>query len=156
MCRPPRRADAGLLSRTLLWRIGFVSALISAGAFGTYLWSTAHGQAEDQARTLVVNAIVVMEIFYLFSVRYVHGSSLTRQGVVGTPAVLGGVAAVVAAQLLFTYWPPLQAIFETRSVGLGDGVFVVLVGVALLLIVEAEKAVGRRLARRPGRGRAAR
>ena len=37
---------------------------------------------------MVVNTLVVMEIFYLFSVRYVHGSSLTWRGVLGTPAVL--------------------------------------------------------------------
>ena len=43
------------------------------------------------ARTMVVNTIVVMEIFYLFSVRYIHGPSLTWQGVLGTPAVLIGV-----------------------------------------------------------------
>ena len=36
---------------------------------------------------MVVNTLVVMEIFYLFSVRYVHGPALTWQGVLGTPAV---------------------------------------------------------------------
>ena len=47
---------------------------------------------------MAVNTLVTMEIFYLFSVRYVHGASLTWQGVLGTRAVLIGVAIVVVAQ----------------------------------------------------------
>ena len=90
---------------------------------------------------MVVNTIVVMEIFYLFSVRYIHGTSLTWQGVLGTPAVLIALVAVVAAQLAFTYAPFMQAVFKTESVALSDGALIVGVGVALLLVVELEKRV---------------
>ena len=99
-----------------------------------------------------------MEIFYLFSVRYVHGTSLTWRGVFGTPAVLTGVAVVVACQFAFTYLPTLQDLFGTRSLTFIDGLAIVAVGVLMLLIVEIEKAIGRRLARsapaggEPGRG----
>ncbi|NIP87769.1 MAG: hypothetical protein GWO21_01660, partial [Gammaproteobacteria bacterium] len=65
------------------------------------------GLSVDMARTMVVNTIVVMELFYLFSVRYTHGSALTWRGILGTPAVLIGVAAVIVAQLAFTYLPVL-------------------------------------------------
>src|SRR5690606_7383898 len=93
------------------------------------------------ARTLVVNAIVAMEIFYLFSVRYVHGVSLTWQGILGTPAVLLGVGAVTIAQLVFTYAPVMNAVFDSRPVSLLDGLAVVGVGVALFVIAELEKWV---------------
>ena len=43
-----------------------------------------------------------MEVFYLFSVRYVHGTSLTLRGVIGTRAVLIGVSLVIVAQALLT------------------------------------------------------
>jgi hypothetical protein len=46
---------------------------------------------------------------------------------------------VVVAQFAFTYLPFMQAIFETRDVSFADGLLVVGVGVALLLIVELEK-----------------
>jgi magnesium-transporting ATPase (P-type) len=82
-----------------------------------------------------------MEIFYLFSVRYVRGSSLSWTAVVGTPAVLAGVAAVTVAQLLFTYWPPMQRVFETRPVGPAEGLAILATGVALLLLFEVEKRV---------------
>ena len=40
-----------------------------------------------------VNTLVAMEIFYLFSVRYVKAPSFTWVGVQGTPRVLAAVGA---------------------------------------------------------------
>lgn len=54
-------------------------------------------------------------------------------------AVLIGVGTVVAAQFTFTYLPLLQVVFETRPIGLLEGIAIVALGVALLAIVEAEK-----------------
>ena len=145
MLRPPRPVEQKLLSGRLLWRILFVSVLMVAGAFGTYAWAIERGLPVETARTMVVNALVVMEIFYLFSVRYVHGTSLTWEGVLGTRAVLMGVAAVVAAQFAFTYLPLLQRVFDSRPVAAADGLLIIGVGVALLVVVEIEKRVARRM-----------
>jgi magnesium-transporting ATPase (P-type) len=139
MVRPPRARFQPILTASLIWRIVFVSALFVAGAFGMFFWAESRGLAIEEARTLVVNTIVVMEIFYLCSVRYVHGTSLTWQGVLGTPAVLIGLGTVIIAQLSLTYLPFMNAIFETRAVSIGDGLAVVTAGLVLLLIVEAEK-----------------
>lgn len=139
MRRPARPAKQRLLSGRLLWRILFVSGLMVAGTFGIFVWAESRGLPVEMARTMAVNTLVVMEIFYLFSVRYVHGTSLTWQGVLGTRAVLIGVAAVLLAQLAFTYLPPMHAVFGTRPVSFADGAAIVAVGVALLVIVEIEK-----------------
>lgn len=148
MARPVRPPGQALLSGRLVWRILFVSALMVAGTFGIYSWADGRGLPVETARTMAVNTLVVMEIFYLFSVRYVHGTALTLRGVLGTPAVLAGVATVVAAQLAFTYLPPLQAVFGSRPVSLGDGLAIIATGVALLGIVEVEKRIAARLERR--------
>jgi magnesium-transporting ATPase (P-type) len=92
-----------------------------------------------------------MEIFYLFSVRYVHGTSLTWRGVLGTRAVLIGVATVTFCQFAFTYLPPLQAVFGTTGLSIGEGLIVVGIGLVLLAVVEIEKAVRQRLALGPFR-----
>ncbi len=145
MRRAPRTAGRGILSGRLLWRIGFVSVLFLIGAFGMYFWAEARGLPVETGRTIVVNTIVVMEIFYLFSVRYVHGTSLTWEGVLGTRPVLIGVGLVTAAQFAMTYAPFMQLIFDTRPVAFLDGVAVVGAGVAMLFVVEIEKAIWRRL-----------
>jgi magnesium-transporting ATPase (P-type) len=139
MRRPPRNPRETLLSPQLLWRVAFVSVLFVAGVFGIFFYAIDRGYSVALARTMVVNTIVVMEIFYLFSVRYRHGSALTLQGVLGTPAVLISVGIAVAAQIAFTYIPAMQSVFGTEKVAPADGALIVGIGVALLLIVEFEK-----------------
>ncbi|HUE45133.1 MAG TPA: cation transporting ATPase C-terminal domain-containing protein, partial [Aestuariivirgaceae bacterium] len=148
MRRPPRAPDEPFLSGFLVWRIVFVSVLFVIAAFGVFFWTLARGLPLELARTMVVNTIVVMQIFYLFSIRYAHGPSLTWTGVLGTPAVLIGVSAVVVAQLIFTYVPWMQIVFTTRPVALADGLVIVAIGIALFLAVEAEKHLMDRWRRR--------
>ncbi len=152
MRRPPRPSAQTLLSGRLLWRIAFVSTLMVVGTFSIYAWAIGRGLPVETARTMVVNSIVVMEIFYLFSVRYIHGSSLSLQGVLGTRAVLIGVATVVVAQLAFTYLPVMQWIFDSRPISAADGLAILGLGITLLGIVEVEKQIAARLS---GTGRTA-
>jgi magnesium-transporting ATPase (P-type) len=141
MQRPPRSPKQPMLSGFLLWRVAFVSLLFVAGAFGIFFYAVASGHSLELARTMVVNTIVVMEIFYLFSVRYVHGPSLTWQGVLGTPAVLTAVAAVVVLQLAFTYLPVMQEVFGTAPIPFIEGLLVFGTGVAMLLLLEIDKRI---------------
>ena len=145
MRRPPRPAGEPLLSRFLVWRIVFVSTLFLAGIFGMFEWALWHGASVEAARTVAVNTLVCMEVFYLFSVRYLKSPSFTWQGVRGTPRVLAAVSGVFALQLLFTYAPLMQQLFRTEALALAWGLRIVAVGVALLMILEVEKAMLRRL-----------
>ncbi|MEZ5842929.1 MAG: HAD-IC family P-type ATPase [Hyphomicrobiaceae bacterium] len=145
MERPPRSASAPILSPFLVWRTAFVAVLFAIIAFAMFAWARARGLGLDEARTIVVNTVVVLEIFYLFAIRYLRGPSITVAGIVGTPAVLIGVGATTAAQFAFTYWPPLQALFRTAPVALADGLAIVGTGILLLAILEVEKLVARRI-----------
>lgn len=149
MQRPPRGAQEPLLSAFLVWRVALVSTLFLAGVLGMFHLSLARGADLGEARTVAVNTLVAMEVFYLFSVRYLRTPSFTFQGVQGTRPVLIAVFAVFALQLLFTYAPFMQLFFATQPLSLPVGMQVVGVGVALLLILELEKLVRRRLAAAP-------
>jgi len=151
MCRPPRSPTEPMLSGFVVWRVGLVSVLFLAGIFGMYSWAMWRGMDEAQARTVAVNTLVAMEVFYLFSVRYLQSPSFTWQGVQGTPLVLASLAVVVLAQLLFTYAPFMHALFDSRALDVGTLLAVVAVGVAVLVILELEKAV----LRHGAKGRAA-
>ena len=144
MTRPPRSPDEPILSRFLAWRIVFVSTLFLIGIFGIFQWALAQGAEIEKARTLAVNTLVVMEVFYLFSVRFLRTPSLTLRGFVGTPVVLASVSAVVVLQLVFTYAPAMERFFETRPIGLVEGLPVIMAGVLLFLILEIEKAIRHR------------
>ena len=144
MQRPPRRPGAALLSPFLVWRIALVSLLFVAGTFGIFAWALWRGHDVDTARTMVVNTLVVMEIFYLFNVRYMHTASISWRGVMGTPILLAAIGAVTAAQFAFTYAPFMNALFSSRPVPFADGLLIVASGVAVMLILEAEKTFMRR------------
>ena len=98
-----------------------------------------------------MNTLVVMEIFHLFFIRNIYGTSLTWQAVRGTRVVWITVLTVVAAQFAVTYFPPFQALLSTEAVALGDGLVVVAVGVALFAVIEVEKQLRLRVVRRRSR-----
>ncbi|MEM9682382.1 MAG: cation transporting ATPase C-terminal domain-containing protein, partial [Pseudomonadota bacterium] len=147
MQRPPRAAGEAILSGFLVWRTVFVSVLFMAIIFAMFLLSKQQGATVEEARTIVVNTLVVLEIFYLFNVRYLRESALTWHGFTGTPAVLAAVAVVVALQFVFTYAPFMDLLFAARPVSVLQGLQVVGAGIGFLLILELEKYVFRRVAR---------
>ncbi len=150
MRRPPRAAYQPILTLDLLWRVFFVSVLFVTATFGVFFWAQSVGHSLETARTMVVNTLVVMEIAYLFSVRYVHGTSFTWVGVLGTPAVLIGVGTVTVAQVAFTYLPVFQVLFGSRPLSFFEGAIVVAIGVVLLVVVEIEKQVRMAISGRHG------
>ena len=145
MKRPPRPRDQALLSGDLVWHIILVSVLYGMGIFGIYNFAIANGHSIELARTMAVNTLVVMEIFYLFYIRNIYGTSFTWKAIRGTRIVWVTVIAVTLAQFAITYLSPLQQVFETASVSLLDGILVVSVGVVLLALIELEKQIRLRL-----------
>ena len=63
--------------------------------------------------------------------------------------MLIGLGAVVALQLVFTYAPPLQAVFGSVALAPAEAAVVLALGPMLLLLVEAGKRIARRGARVP-------
>jgi magnesium-transporting ATPase (P-type) len=141
MDRPPRDAAAPLVSGFMLWRIVLVSIVFAGVSLGLLQSTLARGGSLEEARTLVLNAVVAMEIGYLFSVRFLARASLTWRGAMGTPAVLGAVGFLVLAQLVITYVPVMNRLFGTAPLDVGQLALATVVGAALMLLLEGEKAV---------------
>jgi magnesium-transporting ATPase (P-type) len=145
MARPPRHADAPLLSRFMLWRVVLVSSIFAVVTLGLLFHALDRGDSLESARTLVVNAVMAMGVAYLFSVRYLGTRSITLRGALGTPAVLVAVGVLAAMQLAFTYLPAMNLLFATQPLAAADLLLAGAAGVALLLLLEGEKALVRRL-----------
>lgn len=139
MARPPRPVGAPIMSRFVLWRVLLVSVLFTLGIFGQFEASLARGADLEVARTMAVNTLVAMEVFYLFSVRYRHGSSATAEGVRGTSAVLVALSVVLALQALLTYAPPLQLLFGTAPLSVLELAACAAAGMLLLAVLEIDK-----------------
>jgi len=138
MNRPPRHPDAPILTRTLIWRVALVGVVILIGAFGLFELELLAGANVAAARTVAVNTVIMVEIFYLLNCRSLT-YSMFRLGVFSNRWVLVGIAAMVLLQLLFTYAPFMNAALESAPIGAGAWARVVGVGFVGYLLVELEK-----------------
>ncbi|UOD28995.1 HAD-IC family P-type ATPase [Massilia violaceinigra] len=151
MRRAPRDPGEPLVTGFLVWRIVFVSLLMMGGCVGLYLWELGHGASLAQARTVVVNTLVISHVAYLFNTRRLGASALCREGFTGNRVALLGMLAALLCQGALTYWNPLQAWFGTAALGWDAWARIAGFGVMLFLAVESEKAWRRRRGR-PARG----
>ena len=124
-----------------------LTLILLAGAFGLFLWEQqVNGATIEQARTLVVNTIVMVEAFYLLNCR-----SLTRSvkslGWFSNKWLLGGIGAMVLAQVAFTHLPVMNKLFQTSPLGADEWIRVVGVGLAAFWIVGFEKWVRFRMSK---------
>jgi cation-transporting P-type ATPase F len=108
------------------------------GSFGLFELALRQGQSLEQARTIVCNMFVVIETLYLFNCR-----SLSRPfwavGAFGNPWIWAGSAAMLAAQLAFTYVPAFNRVFHTAPLDMQQWLGVLAVGGACALTVEFHK-----------------
>jgi calcium-translocating P-type ATPase len=141
MSRPPRARAAPLLSGTLVWHVALVSVLFVGAVFGVFSYAIDRGYPVDLARTMAMNTIVVLEIFHLFFIRNIHGTSLTWAAVRGTRVVWIVVIAIALAQFAVTYLPPMQRLLDTQAVPLADGLLIIAVGIAFFTLIEIEKQI---------------
>ncbi|WP_319638947.1 HAD-IC family P-type ATPase [Rhodobacter sp. Har01] len=139
MARPPRPSAAPILSMELVWRVALVSGLFLAAAFGVCNLAMDRGYPLALAQTLAMKMLVVLEVFHLFFIRNILGTSLTWAAVKGKRVVRAVVISITLAQQAVTYLPPLQAVLGTRAVPLADGVLIIAVGAAFFAALEVEK-----------------
>jgi magnesium-transporting ATPase (P-type) len=99
------------------------------------------GGSDPLARTVAVNTLVIGQVFYLLNSRFKIDSSLSPMAHLGNRYLPMGIGPVVVLQLLYTYAPPLQYVFETEGIPLNVWPWLFLGGVIFFLVVEIEKAI---------------
>ncbi len=138
MKRPPRPPGEPILTAFLVWRVAFVSSLLVVATVTIFLLRLVEGE-EALARTLAVNTLVVCQVFYLVSARFVHTPALGSGLLTGNRWVPASIGAILLLQLLFTYAPPLQLLFDTRGLAAADWAVILVAGFMVFLLVELEK-----------------
>lgn len=145
MNRPPRNPQAPILNRVLITRIVLVSLIILVGAFGLFEYELARNASVAEARTVAVNVVIFVQLFYLFNSR-----SLTRSpfslGFLSNPWAIGGAVLMTLLQLLYTYAPFMHEIFGSAPISLVLWLDVLAVSLVAYVIVEIEKWLNRKRA----------
>ena len=143
MTRLPRSPRSPLLSSTLMIRILIVGTLILAGAFGLYEWELSRGAGVPAARTVAVNAVIAIEVFYLFNCRSLT-QSMFRVGVISNRWVAVGILVMALLQALFTYVPAVNRFLSSAPIDAAAWGRILAVGLIGYLIIECEKWLRRR------------
>ena len=144
MSRPPRDPRRPIFTFELFMRSGLVSILLCVASAGLFHWELARGEGEASARTAAVTAIVVAQAFYLFSSR-----ALLRPAwavpLLSNGWLWAGIAAMAALQAAFVHAPFMNTVFHSAPLDGQAWMRIFAAGAAVLVIVEAEKAIRRLL-----------
>ncbi len=140
MKRPPRDPRVPILTAELIGRIILVGTMLLAGASALYTWELEAGASVEKARTVAVNVFVIMELFYLFNCRSLE-KSIFQLGIFSNIWVPGGVFAMLTLQVLYTYLPLMNRLFQSTAIGPDSWGRIMAAGLAAYLIVETEKKV---------------
>lgn len=138
MYLPPLPVGAPILDRVLIWHIALVTVLFLVVIYGIFKYAMDRGYSIE----LAVNMLTILEVFHLFLIRNIHTTSLTSEAVRGTQAIWICLLVVVIGQLLFTYTPLMQNVFDTRAVSFIDGIILIGVGAAFFAIIELKNNCG--------------
>jgi Ca2+-transporting ATPase len=158
MRRPPYPPSEHIMGRGMWRDIAWVGLLMGAVslAMGYLLW--AQGAPEEPAarelfhrhwRTIVFTVLTLSQMGNALAIRSTR-DSLFRIGLLSNKALLGSVLLTFLLQLAVIYLPPLQAIFKTTSLPIGELLWCLLLSTIVFWAVEAAKLLSR--ARHPRRG----
>ncbi|MBN2689292.1 MAG: cation-transporting P-type ATPase [Gammaproteobacteria bacterium] len=148
MLRKPRDPREPILSKLLMWRIVFVSFLLVAAVFLLFFYERDHGVNLKVARTVVVNMLVMGEVFYLINCRRIQESALNIKTIFGSKAVWIAIGLVMVLQFIYTYMPGMEDFFGSRPISLLHWLQIITGGITIFLLVELEKWFGRLRSRR--------
>jgi magnesium-transporting ATPase (P-type) len=138
MTRPPRQPDTPVITRELTMRIGLVSLMLVAGAFGLFNWTLDQGLSLETARTVAVNMFVFGELFYLFSCRSLR-YGIFQLGVFSNRWLIIGVLAMIILQVFMTYSPTMNLLFGTSPIGLTEWGLILGSAFTIYIAVSVEK-----------------
>ncbi len=145
MERPPRPPGAPILTGKLILRIMLVGGMLTVAAFSLFHWETARGADPARARTVAVNVFVVMELFYLFNCRSL-AKPVFGLGFFTNKWLFAGAAAMMLAQIAYTYAPAMNRLFHSAPVPAAAWLRIIAAGAAAFIAVEIERVLFHRAA----------
>jgi magnesium-transporting ATPase (P-type) len=145
--RPPRSSGEGILSALLWQRIGVTGAVMAVGTLAMFWWEWQRSGSLTAAQTAALTTMVVFMAFQAGNARSATQSVL-RVPPHHNPFLAVATAAAVALHVAALYFPPTQVLLRVEPLEAAAWWRLVPVAAGVLVVVEAEKAVRRALARR--------
>ena len=147
MKRPPRNPHSPILTLDQIGQIFIVSVSILLSVYVLFEWELNEGRSIEEARTVAVNAIVMIETVYLFNCRSLT-QSILKIGFFSNRWILLGVAIMITLQLIFTYLPTMNEFFHSQAIDVNSWLKIIGISFIPFLIIEIKKFVSIKLKER--------
>ncbi|HCU25085.1 MAG TPA: ATPase, partial [Deltaproteobacteria bacterium] len=143
MARPPRRHAEGILARGLWQHTVWVAGLMGVLTIGLMYFTWVRHADLKLAQTVTFTVLVFTQMGHVMGIRS-ESRSLWKIGLFSNYRLLAAVFLTVVAQLLILYLSPLQKIFHTSPLSLGNLALCLLPAFVIYGAVELEKLWRRR------------
>ncbi len=157
MAKPPRKKDAPVLNRRLLYRIGFSATMVVVGTLYVYVHELVptdiaaeggSGKVADQRdSTMTFTCFVFLDLVSAVQNRGLY-TPITANRMLGLT-----VSISLLAQLAMVYLPPLQGVFQTTGLALGDLMFLAGIAAVSFGLHEVRRMYERNLAEKEDKER---
>jgi cation-transporting P-type ATPase F len=144
MERPPRSPSASILSRDIIEKILIISIVGVVAVFILFALEQDIRASLDEARTVAVNVIVMVEVFYLLNISSFMSFVLHRKMRVNKWIPIG-IGIMITLQLLYTYVPAMNLIFESSPISLDAWLRILTASAIAFLLVELQKWIRRKI-----------
>jgi len=144
MKRPPRKPYSPILTKDLVVQIIIVSACILFSVYGLFEWTIKDGASISEARTVAVNTIVMVEIFYLINCRSLT-KSILGIGFFSNKFIFLGIGVMLLLQIAFTYAPVMNEVFHSHPIEMNSWLKIIGISFTIFLIIEVKKLISSKL-----------
>ncbi|MDA8252389.1 MAG: cation-translocating P-type ATPase [Rhodospirillales bacterium] len=152
MGRPPRPPREGLFAKGMAWQVIWVGLLMAAVTLLTQAFAVRTGR--EHWGTMVFTVLTLTQMWQVLAIRS-DRDSLLELGVGSNLPLLGAVLLTFVLQLAVVYLPPLQPIFDTAPLTVGELLACIALSSIVFFAVEAAKRLARGNSPRPSVGREA-
>ena len=142
--RPPRPTDEGIINSLLIQRIVIVSICIALGVYVVFSSAIEQGVSLEKARTMAMTTMVLFQFLQAFNSRSEY-RSIFQINPFSNHFLFGSMVLAIAAQIWVVYSPSLSWVFRTRPLTGGDWLQCLMTASTVIIVVEVEKVIRRRL-----------
>ncbi len=140
MNRPPRPPQESVFANGKGIHMIWVGILMAGIALSLQAWAITHGL---HWQTIVFNFLCVSQLMHVLVIRS-ESQSLFSIGLFSNKPLIGAVLLALLLQIVITYTPFLQPIFQTEALTLNEFILVVAAASIIFFVAEAEKILSRR------------
>lgn len=145
--RPPRPRREGVLSAVLWQRTALAGAVMATGSLAMFRWELNRSGSESMAQSVALTTMVVFMALHVGNSR-AETTSVLRVHPLSNRFLLIAAVMAMTVHVSALYLPPTQYLLRVEPIDLAAWVRIVPVATTVLIVVELEKWIRRRAARR--------